>query len=67
MGRLTIPSWNARITYCGSVFAMTKDSAAAASRGVSGVPATAPEAIEPDTSSPMYHRLPVGATVPKAK
>ena len=42
---------------------MTIASAAAASRGVSGVPATWPHDIEPETSRPISVRLPAGVDV----
>ena len=41
--------------------------AAEATRGVNpGTPATMPLVIEPETSRPSTHRLPVGSTLPNA-
>ncbi len=45
----------------GSVAAVTRASAAAASRQLSGVPDKG-DPIEPDTSSPIRNRWPVGST-----
>ena len=49
-----------------SVAAVTNAIAALATRGVTpGMPETAPQAIEPDTSSASSMRLPDGSTVRK--
>ena len=64
--RGTNRSWNAMTWYSGSTLAVTNASAAAASRGVNGVPPTWPHAIEPETSRPISVRFPAGTTLPNA-
>ena len=61
------PAKKPTISCCSSVAAVTRASAAEASRGVRpGTPATSPHVIEPDTSSASSMRVPAGSTLPNA-